>query len=255
MHIFVINLDRSTKRLNAIDSQLKKLGLSYERVSAVDGAELGNFEENFNTKRFAHESGHRLVPGEAGCSASHLKIWKIIIKRKLEHALILEDDVLLSQNLPTLLNNKILYQKFDYFKLDNPIDKVAEALHCSQNKILESNKIIASYEVENFKALELDPVPYLTGGYIISQKACKTFLKSSKKMYYPIDLLPRYSFPYTRQGVLIPNLISHPEIRNSEIGGRYFNPTFKLPFYSYLNKLFSLRSLRIISVKIKKLAG
>src|SRR6267154_1558682 len=36
--VFVINLDRSTKRLEHVDFQLKKAGMTFTRFSAVDGA-------------------------------------------------------------------------------------------------------------------------------------------------------------------------------------------------------------------------
>lgn len=38
--VYVINLDRRTDRMEKLDPQLKKLGIQYERVSAVDAKEL-----------------------------------------------------------------------------------------------------------------------------------------------------------------------------------------------------------------------
>lgn len=39
--VVVINLDRRTDRMERIDTQLKELGIEYERFSAVDGKKLG----------------------------------------------------------------------------------------------------------------------------------------------------------------------------------------------------------------------
>lgn len=39
--VYVINLDRRTDRMEKLDAQLNKLGIQYERFSAVDAKELG----------------------------------------------------------------------------------------------------------------------------------------------------------------------------------------------------------------------
>jgi len=252
--IFVINLKRSPERLKKITHRLKELSLDFERIEAVDGATLNNFKESFNSKRFFYESGHKLVAGEAGCSQSHINIWQLIIARKLNYALVLEDDVLIDEDLSQLINNKSIYESFDYLKLDNKLDKIAEIFHCNQEEVLESKHIIDKKQHSKYTTIEVDPVPYGMGAYIISRKACQIFLKSTHNMYFPIDLLPRYTFPYTRQGVILPNLVHHQEIRESDIEGRVFEQSKEsIPLKYKLSKLFSTRVLRKLTVLKRKL--
>lgn len=42
--VFVINLDKSTERMAKISERLNQLGISYERIPAVYGADLSQEE-------------------------------------------------------------------------------------------------------------------------------------------------------------------------------------------------------------------
>ncbi len=102
MKIFIINLAWSTGRKKAMTSQLNKLKLDYEFVSAVDGSSLtpADIAPYWDENRAYFRP---LKPGEIGCFLSHYHTLGEIVKRKLSHALILEDDIELSPNLPQLL--------------------------------------------------------------------------------------------------------------------------------------------------------
>lgn len=102
MKTFVINLAWSTGRRKAMTSKLKKLKLDYEFVSAVDGHALTpeDIAPYWDEQRTYFRP---LKPGEIGCFLSHYHTLGEIVKRKLSHALILEDDIELSPQLPQLL--------------------------------------------------------------------------------------------------------------------------------------------------------
>ena len=68
--VYVINLDRRTDRMEKLDPQLNKLGIKYERFSAVDGKELG------------------IDPIIAGTMSHH----QLLTKCENKRVLILEDD-------------------------------------------------------------------------------------------------------------------------------------------------------------------
>lgn len=93
--VFVINLKRSPDRLKEIDKQLKKLGINYDRVEAVDGAELTSEQVSAlttkNCKMFCTRSS-------IGCALSHMKAWRIIQRRGIKSAMILEDDAIFCQD-------------------------------------------------------------------------------------------------------------------------------------------------------------
>lgn len=80
---FVINLDRDTKRMETLHEHLVQNDMAdYERVSA----------ETYKADDMADWMGYMCPKGVAGSAASHRKIWKEIVSRNLDMALILEDD-------------------------------------------------------------------------------------------------------------------------------------------------------------------
>lgn len=105
MHIFVINLRESIARRDAIERQLRGLGLSYELFPAITGNGLSLTEkaQHYDETWFVRNEGRPAQPGELGCALSHIAVYRLILERNLPHALILEDDAWLNPNLPELL--------------------------------------------------------------------------------------------------------------------------------------------------------
>lgn len=104
MKIYVINLPRSTKRRKMIESNLNKLGLDFEIFEAVDGRALPKDKlNNYFDKDFLKNKPDYYSPGVAGCTLSHFELYKKITKEKVESALILEDDAIISDDLPEIL--------------------------------------------------------------------------------------------------------------------------------------------------------
>ncbi|MBN8243318.1 glycosyltransferase family 25 protein [Nitratireductor aquimarinus] len=95
MKIYVINLDRAEDRMSKMRAQLSDLGLPFERVPAVDGSMI-------DRSRFPHS---QRINGEIGCSLSHCAAWQALLRSTDKHALILEDDAVLSRDLASLLEN------------------------------------------------------------------------------------------------------------------------------------------------------
>jgi glycosyl transferase family 25 len=91
MKIMLINLDRSKDRLKLMEKRLKALGLSFERVPAVDGslADLTKTPVHAPNWRYPHQ----LTKGEIGCLLSHRKCWQRLVDSDERFGLILEDDI------------------------------------------------------------------------------------------------------------------------------------------------------------------
>lgn len=89
--IFYINLASRPDRREHIERQFEALGLTGTRVEAVTAADL------------ASVANAQLSPAELGCSRSHQRIWRMLVEQQIPAALILEDDVVLSRHLPTVL--------------------------------------------------------------------------------------------------------------------------------------------------------
>jgi GR25 family glycosyltransferase involved in LPS biosynthesis len=114
--IFVINLDRANSRLSRISKNLRHTGLTFERVRAVEPADLAvNDKKRLNTPRLI---GGELSDVETACVASHLLVWREIISRKLPLACVLEDDALLSHESIVWLTNPLMPTDAHILKLE-----------------------------------------------------------------------------------------------------------------------------------------
>jgi glycosyl transferase, family 25 len=100
---YLINLDRSKKRLAYMRPKIKALGYPFERIRAIDGQSLSTQFIQKNTDTFARthwnlfsyepNQASFLRRGDMGCALSHIKAWKRFLKSNAQYALIFEDDV------------------------------------------------------------------------------------------------------------------------------------------------------------------
>lgn len=93
--IFVVNLDRSTERLEKISSELSKYHQAFIRVPAIDGSnpnELvgSGYSQALNNRRYHKPLGQ----GEIACVESHKKALSMFLASDYDYALILEDDAI-----------------------------------------------------------------------------------------------------------------------------------------------------------------
>jgi len=87
---YVINLDRSPGRLTAVTENLRKEGLAFERIQAVDGAQLSRLVRMDNATRLC---ANFCTDGQIGCGMSHMKAWRKLLEDEVDVAIIMEDDV------------------------------------------------------------------------------------------------------------------------------------------------------------------
>lgn len=105
MRVFVINLDRRPDRLASVTRQLKAAGIWFERMAAIDGAAFP-------------ESPAGISGGMVACHLSHRLCWQALLASGERHALVLEDDVVLSQKLPAFLASPPLPGDADILRLE-----------------------------------------------------------------------------------------------------------------------------------------
>ena len=98
--VYVINLDRRPDRWAAMALQLARLGIEATRVAAVDGSALESDRASIGD----FIDIRRLSIGEGACVFSHCKALKLFLQTDAPAALILEDDVRLSADVPALLD-------------------------------------------------------------------------------------------------------------------------------------------------------
>ena len=98
--IFFINLDFRPDRRAFMEGQFASLGLEGERISAVTPKDLS--AEEIAASCNPHYRNY-LRPVELACSLSHEKAWRAFLATHATHAIIFEDDAVLSSRLPEFL--------------------------------------------------------------------------------------------------------------------------------------------------------
>jgi len=94
----VINLDSAKQRWDFQSKQLDKLAIPYQRWEAISVDSLTEYEY----EKWANDWQRKLRRTEVACFLSHYLVWRHVANSE-QSFLILEDDALLSQDLPTTL--------------------------------------------------------------------------------------------------------------------------------------------------------
>jgi len=173
----VINLDKSHRRMARISARLDELGIPFERISGVYGADLSEQEiakhycPQLNKKNYRRP----LRLGEIGCYMSHLKAWQTIVDRELPCALILEDDIIINAEL------KPLVQRLSRMVADFDIVK----LYCKKSnpKIIFRTPIDSRHHLCRFRKV-------LSGNLaqLITLEAAKKMLATYQQFGRPVDV-------------------------------------------------------------------
>jgi glycosyl transferase, family 25 len=100
MRAYVINLARSIDRRRHITAELKKTGVDYEILTAVDGHEVDLTDRTLIDPALPYVT--QFLAGTAGAALSHLSAYRKIMADGLDAALVLEDDVTLPADLISL---------------------------------------------------------------------------------------------------------------------------------------------------------
>jgi len=104
MKIRVINLPRAADRRDAMERQLKGLGLAFEFHQGMDWRELADEDwAEVDLAGRSREGRRALTPGMVGCHLSHRRLLREIADGDAARALVLEDDILLDSSAPTAL--------------------------------------------------------------------------------------------------------------------------------------------------------
>lgn len=239
--IFYINLDSNPERNTHLMTEVAKLGLAAQRISAIDGKALMEQDIAFVHKHnFLLKNKRHIKMGEIGCAMSHRPIWQMMIDDGIDYALILEDDVEIDSKLIDVLNTQDFYEQFDFLNLSsnspyNPNmqivldilqndDRVERANNPSLKR-LDWGKHWKIYGLSRLKqteviACECNYAPALTSGYILSLKGAKHFLKASNCLDVPIDNVWRYADGELCQAFLILPLVVQKGIESSIGDGR-----------------------------------
>jgi glycosyl transferase family 25 len=171
--IFLINLDRDTERLERMKGELDRCGLPFERVQAIYGTQLPEHLK----QSFLDEQGHiasDLKKGEVGCYASHLIAQQEMLRRGLDYALILEDDLKINDDFLALITKLLnLAKEWDIIRLSND----------AKRSVIKIQEI-----AEGRHLVKYSRVPNNTGAYLISAYGARKFAQRVELRRYPLDV-------------------------------------------------------------------
>ena len=178
--IFIINRDQDTVRRSNISSLCKSYNMKFSFVKAVDGSDINkDLVSGFDVSKSSLYG--QLSPTELACALSHIKIYNHIIKSKLTHAVIMEDDITFDDNLPFLIKNVI--------KLPSDLELLLLGYYSDTKtqRISNSSLWYVSDSLENFKVVRLTELAFGTHGYLITNRGANKLLSELNTIYQPID--------------------------------------------------------------------
>lgn len=184
--VYYINLDRSPRRKNHIENQLKNNDLVSQRISAVD-ARLIDIDDPKYKKYFKyhpnlwHVSAYDyykqdpLHKGHFGAFLSHMKTYKTFLKSKSKYALIFEDDMEM-EDLKPIVNAHYEYIPKDW-------DMIVLSYNISKEQGDDKN---STFKLEN-NILKIGGNFTSMGAYIINRNSAKTLLRELEDHSWLID--------------------------------------------------------------------
>lgn len=163
LKVYLINLDRAADRFTFMDSQLCRLGIEYERITAVDRLNLVSPIPEFDAKGYRLLHGRGFHDGEIACYLSHIACLRAFLSSSAEHALILEDDCRLPDDLSALLQTAVASgDEWDILRLST----VNSGIRIPYRRFDQTRSLAISLTREKG-----------AGGYIVNRRCAETFLQ------------------------------------------------------------------------------
>jgi glycosyl transferase family 25 len=183
---------------------LDAVGLAFEFFDAIDGVRLdeAEVEAAYDSERNARQYKRPLALPEIGCYLSHHALWRRIVERNLEGAVILEDD----------------------FETDGDLKAVVEAIGAAPFSgalvKLFSRKPVMGVTVASFgeerRLVAPHRVPGLTLGYTLDRVAAEMLLANALPFTRPLDMDIKHWWEFGLP-VLV---VDPPPLRIGELGQR-----------------------------------
>ncbi|WP_245411888.1 glycosyltransferase family 25 protein [Phyllobacterium leguminum] len=118
--VYVINLDRSHERLQAVKDSAARFHVAIHRIPAVDGrALLPSSLADLDEAGFRRYHGKNVMPAEIGCYFSHLNALREIANGDAPHAVIVEDDIIFTHDFVPFIDALAQVSGWDAVKLVN----------------------------------------------------------------------------------------------------------------------------------------
>jgi glycosyl transferase family 25 len=177
--IFVINLKASPDRRERAEAELARVGLAARFVEAVDGRKLPPEEVSkiVDVAGRLNRAPKPLSGAEVGCYLSHLKVMETIVAEDIPQALVLEDDLMTTPELPGVLQALETRElpPYDLIRLG-----ISEPLRKTFTPIVGLTPASALVRHHNVINSNL--------AYLITKAGAQRFLNYARPIRYPADV-------------------------------------------------------------------
>jgi glycosyl transferase, family 25 len=241
MKIHVINLKEAVERRKSITTQLNRLNLDFELFDAIKGADIpaDELEQKVDMAE-VKKYPYWLTKGILGASLSHMGVYHRIANSEDPLHLILEDDVVLSRDIVSVL--KAVEENSSHFE-NHLLLLYAINIHNRIELLRESCKIISGYK---FYKVENSGISG-GGAYIIHKKTAMKFLEKTSKIkvgpdswsyflaegvYGQIDCI----YPFVARPGYFESGIGYLNKSSKRYRMKLFLKKYRLPFFDLLLK-------------------
>jgi glycosyl transferase family 25 len=173
---YVINLDKDVERLQFFSENFKRLGLEFERISAVNGRNMSEQDyQDFIKQR--PRNNKSWLRGQMGCFLSHFSAWELVANGSEKYCAIFEDDVHISDDLKNiLLDDSWIPETADIIRLETSTNRI----RLSPAPLVQHNGR-AAYKVMS--------TSWNAGAYILSRSAAQKLINLPTQQHQPSDIL------------------------------------------------------------------
>jgi glycosyl transferase family 25 len=190
--VFVISLPEAEDRRAFVRGQLEAVGLGFEFVDAVRGSDRYDDPRSFDLEKCMRIELRKMTPGEVGCALSHQKVYDLIAARGLPHALVMEDDAVVSPDLPAVL--EALEERI------RPNDLI-QLERCDVYSRKAAERLAGPYMLVKPKMVKYGSMSQ-AAGYVIGRKAAASIRSVNRPVYVPADSWGQYLGQVDFRGVI-----------------------------------------------------
>jgi glycosyl transferase family 25 len=176
IEIFVVSLSSATERRKALEQRMDELGLRFRYFAAVDGR--GGLPQRYeylvDRPEIQRRLGRPMTGSELGCALSHVFVYEAIMAEGLEEAIILEDDMRLSDDFAELVRSVRVGE----------LGKDLVLLYHNSGFGFRASFRPAYNDYQSFSFAAL---PSSTGAYYISRRGAETLYRGALPISYVAD--------------------------------------------------------------------
>lgn len=232
---FVINLERDSERRDYMRTQLSTLGITAEFVPAVDGRKMdASGWKTYDRNKTLRIYGVEMMATEIGCYLSHFNIYERMIRENIPVALIMEDDIVCTPSLPTIIE--------DLIAGPNP-EWLVVRFESQRGRVREPKKPefkgISVKKLRGGELYRLGTHVLGFGAYLIRKEGAQRMLEYGNPIFMPVDqTMDRYHENGIAPYIVRPLPVYQKPEMESRIGARPPNRNKEQPLYIRLLSRF-----------------